>query len=259
MISSAIFFVGIHFLARRQPDPLGFLVLLFPVLIINMPMSGIRQGAAIGLMCLAFLAFIDRSLWRFVILTLIAAGLHSSAAFFLLLTPLVKGEYSRTRLFLAGLLAIPGAVAMMSGDAATLAASRYIGSGIDAAGSAFRVGLLTITALFYHAYLRKIWATASPRDHKLVVIGVLMMAAVTFLVPISTVIADRLGYYLIPIQTMIFARLPHLPLRNRKFFVLAPYVGLFAMFIVWTSLSNHFKICYLPYQSWLFGIPEAVW
>lgn len=47
VISSAIFFIGVHVFARRQPDPLGFLVLLFPILIINMPMSGIRQGAAI--------------------------------------------------------------------------------------------------------------------------------------------------------------------------------------------------------------------
>ena len=58
--SSAVFFLGVHVLARRQPDPLGFLVLLFPILIINMPMSGIRQGAAIGLLCIAFVAFIDR-------------------------------------------------------------------------------------------------------------------------------------------------------------------------------------------------------
>ena len=34
--SSAIFFLGVHVLARRQPDPLGFLVLLFPILIINL-------------------------------------------------------------------------------------------------------------------------------------------------------------------------------------------------------------------------------
>jgi hypothetical protein len=48
VISSFMFFYGIHQLAKRQPDALGFLVLLFPVLILNMPMSGIRQGAAVG-------------------------------------------------------------------------------------------------------------------------------------------------------------------------------------------------------------------
>ena len=37
IISSGIFFIGIHALARRQPDPISFLILLFPILIMNMP------------------------------------------------------------------------------------------------------------------------------------------------------------------------------------------------------------------------------
>lgn len=74
-------------LARRQPDPLGFLVLLFPILIINMPMSGIKQGAAIGLICIAFAAFIDKKLFWFTAWTLLASTIHNSAIVFLLLIP----------------------------------------------------------------------------------------------------------------------------------------------------------------------------
>ena len=80
--SSAVFFLGVHVLARRQPDPLGFLVLLFPILIINMPMSGIRQGAAIGLLCIAFVAFIDRRPLRFAFWVVLAAGFHTSVTDF---------------------------------------------------------------------------------------------------------------------------------------------------------------------------------
>jgi hypothetical protein len=108
VISSFMFFYGIHQLAKRQPDALGFLVLLFPVLILNMPMSGIRQGAAVGIMCLAYLAFMDRRLVRFVGLVLLAAGFHSSAIVFLLLAPMVTGGLSRGRIALALLLALPG-------------------------------------------------------------------------------------------------------------------------------------------------------
>ena len=85
--SSAVFFLGVHILARRQPDPLGFLVLLFPILIINMPMSGIRQGAAIGVLCTAFAAFIDRRPLWFAFWVVVAAGFHSSALIFMLLLP----------------------------------------------------------------------------------------------------------------------------------------------------------------------------
>ena len=41
IITGLIFFLGIHSLAQRQPNPLLFLVLSFPILIINMPMAGI--------------------------------------------------------------------------------------------------------------------------------------------------------------------------------------------------------------------------
>lgn len=256
--SSAVFFLGVHVLARRQPDPLGFLVLLFPILIINMPMSGIRQGAAIGIMCFAFAAFVDRRLFWFIAWTLLASTFHNSAIIFMLLIPLVGGEYSKKRLVLAGIFALPGAFVLLSGDAAQVAASRYIDSGVDAAGSAFRVGLLMVTGFGYFLILRKRWRPSFPRDYKLASVGALMMCAMIVLVPLSTVISDRLGYYLIPIQTMILARIPYLNIRkSRALYSAAPYLVLGLVFLVWTSLSWHFEKCYVPYRTWIFGFPSS--
>ncbi len=253
-----VFFAGMHVMARRQADPLGFLILLFPILIINMPMSGIRQGAAIGVLCIAFAAFTDRSLWRFVLLTLIASSLHASALVFLLLAPLVNGTYSWKRLTVAALLAIPGAFALLSGEYAELATTRYLGTGVDAAGAAFRVGLLVITGAFFFMVLQKKWKRAFPEDYKLVSIGAIVMLLMIALVPISSVIGDRLGYYLIPIQVMIFSRVSLFPVfKGRGFYAAAPYFGLLLVFVVWAWLSTHFQGCYLPYQTWLFGFPEG--
>lgn len=254
-----LFFAGIHALAKRQPNPVAFLVLLFPILIINMPMSGIRQAAAIGLICFAFLAFLDRRLIWFIALTLLASLIHSSAIIFLLLTPLVTGRYSKRRIALAGLLAVPGAVALMGSDAAELATGRYLDTGIDAAGAIFRVGLLAITGAAFFSYFRKKWQVVFPQDYKLVSFGAIMMIAMIAIVPISSVIGDRFGYYLIPVQTMIFARIPYLPLtNNRNLFIWSPYVGLFIVFAVWSSRSWIFDYCYLPYQTWLFGFPDDI-
>lgn len=259
VFSSLIFFVGLHAMARRQPDPLAFLVLLFPILIINMPMSGIRQGAAIGIMFFAFNAFIDRKTLRFVVLTLIAAGLHSSALVFLLLAPLVSGAYSRKRQFLAVFLALPGSLLLVQGDAGELALERYVGTGVDAAGAVFRVGLITITGAYFFLFLRRKWQAQFPADFKLAIIGALLMLGMFALLPLSSVIADRLAYYLLPIQAMIFARLPFLQIRNdRAIHVTFPYVLLGVTFLVWSSISWHFAQCYLPYQTWLFGFPEEI-
>lgn len=256
IVSSAVFFVGVHVLARRQPDPLGFLVLLFPILIINMPMSGIRQGAAIGLLCIAFVAFIDRRPLWFAAWVVVAAGFHSSALIFMLLLPVATGRYTRGRLLLAAILAAPGAFFLASGEAADVATSRYINTGVDAAGAAFRVGLLGLSALYFFLSLRKKWLRTWPQDYSLASIGAIGMALAFLLIPVSSVIGDRFGYYLIPIQAMIFARIPFLPFRaNGALHAALPYLGLLLVFTVWSQLSWHFEQCYIPYQSWIFGFP----
>lgn len=254
--SSTIFFLGVHVLARRQPDPLGFLVLLFPILIINMPMSGIRQGAAIGLLCIAFVAFIDRRPLWLAFWVVLAAGFHSSALIFMLLLPVATGRYTRNRLMLAVILAVPGALLLASSDAAEVATSRYIDTGVDAAGAAFRVGILGLSALYFFLFVRKKWLRTWPQDYSLASIGAIGMVLVILLVPVSSVIGDRFGYYLIPIQAMIFARLPFLPFRaNAALHSALPYLSLLLVFTVWSQLSWHFNQCYIPYQTWLFGFP----
>ena len=176
----------------------------------------------------------------------------------MLLAPLVNGAYSKTRLALSGLIAIPGAVALLSTGSSETAIGRYVGTAIDAAGAGFRVGLLVVTASCFFLVLRRKWATVFPQDYKLVVIGSMLMMALVVLVPISSVISDRLAYYLIPIQTMIFARVPYLPIRaTRPLFIAAPYLVLMLVLAVWMIQSKYFLLCYTPYQSWLFGFPAS--
>ncbi|WP_066560189.1 EpsG family protein [Croceicoccus bisphenolivorans] len=258
VVSALVFFGGIHLVARRQPDPLAYLILLFPVLIINMPMSGIRQAMAIGIMCGAYVAFIDRRTVRFVIIVLLASSIHSSAIVFLLLAPLVSGDITQRRVITTALLAVPGlAIVWMAGNAET-ATTRYVDTDIDAAGALFRVGLVALTGIAFLLFLRQRWQTLPDDSYRLVLLGSQMMLALLAMLPLSSVIADRLSYYLVPIQTMILAGLPFLPFHShRRTIAAAPYVALFVMLIVWTALSRHFNDCYLPYQTWLGGMPPA--
>jgi hypothetical protein len=219
-------------------------------------MSGIRQGAAIGVLCIAFVAFIDRRPLWFAFWVVVAAGFHSSALIFMLLLPVATGLYTRNRLLLAAILAVPGAFFLATGEAAEVATSRYVGTGIDAAGAAFRVGMLGLSALYFFLFLRKKWLRTWPQDYSLASIGAIGMALAFLLIPVSTVIGDRFGDYLIPIQAVIFARIPFLPFRaNAALHAALPYLGLLLVFTVWSQLSWHFKQCYIPYQSWIFGFP----
>ena len=256
IVSSAVFFIGVHILARRQPDPLGFMVLLFPILIINMPMSTIRQGAAIGLVCIAFAAFIDRRQIWFAFWVVIAAGWHTSALIFLLLLPVATGKYTKSRLAMLAILAIPGTLLLASGETAEIASSRYIGTGKEAFGAVFRLGLLGLSALYFFLFVREKWMRTFPHDYSLVSIGAIGMGLSLLILPISSVIGDRLGYYFIPVQAIIFSRISYLPFRlNHSLHSALPYVGLLLFFFAWAQYSELFQQCFIPYKSWLFGFP----
>lgn len=256
VISSVLAFGGIHVLARRQPDPLGFLVLLFPVLIINMPMSGIRQGVAVGLLCVAIARFLDGRMLAYAVWVLLASGFHSSALIAMLFVPLVGHRITRGRVLAMVLLAVPGALALLRSSAGEMAADRYIDTGIEAFGALFRVLLLVLSALYYLLFLRRGWRAAGTPDQALVTVGAVAMLGLGALLPVSSVIADRLSYYLMPVQGMMLARVPWLPgLRHRAVLATLPYLGMLAFFTVWAIQSWHFQKCYIPYQSWLLGPP----
>lgn len=257
VFAAAVFFMGIHQIANRLRSPFAFLVLLFPILVINMPMSAIKQATAIGVLCFAYIAFTDKRMFRFVAFVVIASLIHNSAAIFLLLTPLVSGEITKGRLFLAAILALPGMVALAGTAGAEQATQRYIEADLDAAGAIFRVLLLSMSGLAY-LYIRiKGWLPKAEAFRRLKYLGAILMVASLGLLPVSTVIADRFGYYLVPIQAIIlanlrYANLPHL----RRLIVATPYIVLLLTFGVWTTYSTHFAQCYIPYESWLFGYPN---
>lgn len=257
LVSSAVFFTGVHILARQQPDPLSFLVLLFPILIINMPMSGIRQGAAIGLLCIAFVAFNSRRLVWFGTWVIAAAGFHTSAIIFLLLLPFAAGRYSRNRLIIGALLALPGAYYLTLTEVGSAAISIYVGTEIEALGAYFRVSLLTLTGICFLVVLRRRWREEWPQDYPLVSLGAIAMLGAALIVPLSTVIGDRFGYYLLVIQAIILSRISSFKFSQGGWaFSASPYIILFVFFVGWAQMSSHFVQCYLPYQSWLFGVPS---
>jgi hypothetical protein len=257
IIPAVVLFAGLHAIAKRQPDRLNFLAFAFPILIMNMGFTQFRQGLAIGIICFALIAFQQRRTVRFTILTIVAAGFHSSALAFLLLLPLIPGKLSVRNLLLASILALPGLYFLVTSDAADLAVQRYVARDVEAAGALLRIALLVLTSGAFLLFLQRRWRHEYPEDFKMVYVGTLLMLLPLPLAIYSSVIGDRFGYYLVPIQAMIFARVHYLLPRGGAIISIALHGMLLAFLLVWVSLSAHFAQCYVPYKTWLFGIPSA--
>jgi hypothetical protein len=251
VIVSFIFFFGMHRLAKREPDPYGILALSFPVLVINMPMSAMRQATAIGIMCFAYNAFNDGRLIRFVFFVIVASEFHSSAVIFLILAPFVHGELTRSRIVIAGIVTLPVATRFFLNLSSFREYSdNYTGaSSVIASGAPFRTGLIALTGAWFLWSFRRDWQIRSVRDYKLVLFFSITMIA-TFPVSLySSVIGDRFGYYLVPIQLVFLARLPFLR-PGSPTVALVPYIVGAVYLAVWTQTSALFEKCYLPYKFW---------
>jgi hypothetical protein len=258
VISAVFFFTGLCALARRQPDPLGFLILAFPVLIINLSMSGIRQAMALGIICFAYNAFIDRKAIRYVALVMFAVTFHSSAIVFLVLAPFIGRNRSfLLNLAMAAVLAYVGTFLyretfdMYSARYVDLDSEQYMGAQAQAAGAVYRCGLLALTGAAFILLLNERWIDTSPHDHMLVWVGSYLMLAVLPLSVFSSVIGDRFGYYLNPIQLIILVRLPVLfRTRNPIGVATVPYAVSGIVLGTWAYASELFQLCYIPYKFW---------
>ena len=255
-----VFFAGIHVLAKRQPDPLGFLLLLLPILIINIGMSAVRQAAAIGIICIALTAFIDRKPRLYLFWVIVSLGFHSSAIIFLLLIPFAGGRINNLRVSISLFifLIIPLAFYILYNQNFIRINTEYIQSSREAFGAIFRLSVLFLSAFYFFLFLKNKWKNNFPKDYNLALLGSVSMILIIFFVPISSIISDRFGYYLIPIQAIIFARTFYLPFNSdRILHAILPYAGLFIVLALWTLTSDHYLKCYLPYKSWILGMPEG--
>ncbi len=258
IVPAIILFWGLWHLAKNQPDPMTALIFAVPIIVLGLGMSGIRQGAALGLLCFAFTALRNGRSLRFTLFVLAATFWHSSAIVFIILLPFVITREIRRRLLLLALLVIPTVLILLSTSAADIALERYTGEDASsAAGAPVRLAVAAITGLFYLFFLRPKWKAVLPGDSAIITIFALAMIASPALIPVSSIIADRLGYYLMIPQIVILASIPYF-LRGRALLASQLFAfGLMAGYIaVWILLSSLFVQCYVPYQTWLGGMPS---
>ncbi|TGD73113.1 EpsG family protein [Mangrovimicrobium sediminis] len=254
--AAAVFFGLLWHFVRRHPNALLMLALMFPVLVIQLAMSGVRQAVAVAFLTAALTAF-TRNQRSVVVLCILAAGsFHSSALVFLPLALMVGRDYSTGRVLGALLLLTPVAYVLMQ-ERLQIYHQRYIMAGDDmySSGAIYRVALIVGSAAVFELYRRR-FAQAFPAQFTL--LHVFSLASF-FLVPaylVNTVMAHRLAYYLIPAQAFVLAALPGLagPLNGRDsrllfFAITGVYL---AYMLVWFGFSRHAQSCYVPYQSFLF-------
>lgn len=247
---AVILIYGLVRFAAFQPNPWLAMVIAIPYFVIVVAMGYTRQGAAIGLMLVAFTEISNRSFGKFIFWTVMAGTFHRSAV---ILLPIVALSYSRNRLLTVAL----GAVATVMGyffiiqPVLDVYISRYsAGSEFESQGTLIRLAMNFIPGGLYLLLQnrfpidkeeRKIWRNLS----------ILAIASMPLFFYLETSTAlDRLALYMIPLQIFVLSSLPYvLNVGKHQSRMVAIGVILYsaAVQFVWLNFAGHASY-WLPYR-----------
>jgi hypothetical protein len=254
MFASAIIVSCIVIFCRAHRYSLMILALLFPVVIVQLSMSGIRQGLATGFLMVASVAWMRGSkLWTAIWIAL-GAQFHTSIIMFLPIAALAGRKVTTAWLFGSAVILGPVAVVLL-GDRFETYSDRYLdNSDITSGGALIRYVLLLIPAIFFLKYRTRL-QSAFPESFELM----RLTTAITFsLIPVvifSSILLHRVIYYVMPLSIVTFVALARVafPRLNSGLVFALPVLIYGSYQALWFLSSRHANICYLPYKNfWSF-------
>ena len=247
-----IFMYGVVQFAWRQPNPWLAVLVGVPYLIIGVGMGYTRQAVAIGC-CMAGFAALSRGSFRKMVLWVLAAAMFHRTA--LVVLPLVTLSYTRNRFqtFLVLIVGVYIAYKLLWTDIDKFQ-NLYIHRVYEAQGSGVRLAMNITPAVIFLAASRRFGLN---EDERRIWRNVSVLAVLSFLVWFgtrNTVVVDRLALYLIPLQIVVFSRLPNVLSRSDR--PSGEYKALIILYcalvqFTWLNFANHAKY-WVPYTLYHF-------
>lgn len=262
IFASAIILFGFANFLKSFRFPLLILALLFPIMIVQLSMSGIRQGIAVALVMGSAASFIHGRRIQTAIWILAAATFHSSAAIFLPLALVAGRRVSLARLIAAVVLLLPAAF-FLGGERFETYQDRYVDQiygEVSSGGALIRYAMILLPAAIFIAN-RKKFREAFPRQFELFTLFAIITLATGLTGFISSLALHRLNYYTMPFSIVMFAYasvvLGGRRGANRLLFKMLPVALYGGYMLFWLATSEHADLCYIPYQSYSFGSDAA--
>lgn len=250
-ILCAIFSIaGLVVFLRKQINPWLGLAVAVPYLIIVVYMGYMRQGVALGFVMWGITALQHRKFIKYLIFVLLAITFHKSA-----IIMVAFGIFARERGRLIQLLGVIAAGAgiwfAFVGSGVKELWVNYVDAQMQSQGAIIRVSLNIVPALLLF-YFREEWKRYF-NDYRFWKMIALSSLASIGLVGFASTAVDRMALYFIPLQLVVYSRLPLLA-KNKvspKMTTFLVVLFYFAILFVWLNFAGHVKY-WLPYRNFLF-------
>lgn len=248
LVCAALFVGGLVRFALDEPFPAVAVAIAAAYLIVVVALGYTRQAAAIGVILWALTDLRRARVWRYLLLVVVATLFHKSAIVMLPLAAAKLSGRAQAWMLAAATVTLPVVVvvlaALFPGQLA-LYASGEVSSG----GALQRTILNAIPAAAYLAF-RPAFGARFPSDapiHRWMAWAAIASVPLT---PVASTVIDRVALYLIPLQMVVWGRLP---LLARADWRPALYLGIVSAYgfvlYYWLSASFYAQCCWLPYRS----------
>jgi EpsG family len=253
----ALFATGLVVFCRRQALPWLGLAVAIPYMVIVVGMGYSRQGVALGLAMLGLNALENKSTLWFVIWIIVAATFHISAV---LLMPIAALASTQNRFLTAIWVGLTFGVAyklMLEKEVGGLY-TNYVQAQYQSDGALVRLLMNAIPAIIYLKWRARFQLSESETRLWTSFAALSLVFLGLFIVSSSSTAVDRVALYLLPLQIVVFARLPLLTsasaasklnaIGRAQLGVLSYYA---VVQFVWLNFGN-FSSAWIPYQIYPF-------
>ena len=250
VIAAFIFIAGLTIFCRQQPIPWLAFSVAVPYLLVVVAMGYTRQAVAIGLFLWA-ITFLERgNLKYYIVFVVIAALFHKTAVLMIPLGIFLHGKGFLLRVMAVGGVAY-GLWDLLLAEHQDELWRNYVDVQMQSEGARVRVLMNLVPSLFLLFYWRR-WRESFPNFWFWfwICIGSILSVA---LVGVASTAVDRVALYFIPIQMVVFSRLPYLAAKSisSNLIIFGILTGYAVVLFVWLNYASHAKY-WLPYKNVLF-------
>ncbi|MBY6242470.1 EpsG family protein [Methylosinus sp. Sm6] len=258
LAGGAIFSFGLLTFCRAQPQPWLALAVAMPYLVIVVAMGYSRQGIALGFTMLGFVALCKGSNLKFAIWIALGATFHKTAV---LIMPIAALASSKNRYATAAWIALLGAglyKVLLEKDADNLYRN-YVTADMQSEGALVRTLMGAVPAIIFLVWRKRFQLEKAEADLWTWLAVIAATLPVALAVTSASTAIDRMALYMLPLQLVVFARMPDAlatpdPREGKRTAVAdAPvvtaailvYYG--AVLFVWLNFATYAHF-WLPYQ-----------
>ena len=254
VFAAVIFMACVYVLLRGTSRPLAALACFFPVLVIQLAMSGVRQASAVGMLMLAVAFFLKGMRIATALTIIVGSFFHTSVIIFLPMAYLAGRKFNISRALIGVVLLAPVAYYFLE-SRMDVYVDRYVEEiygEMSAFGAVFRYALLAISAGLFFIYREKV-EKRFPDYFPLFMLFAMITLAILPLGLVNTVILHRVIYFVMPVSILmlVYTSIAVSPRNVLTIPRLFPFGMYGAYSVMWFLTSRHASLWYVPYETYL--------